>query len=331
MTLNDFGVDMSALHDDYIVQHAPVVPGRTAHMDGDFFAYQVSFDEERTWDQLVHNLEVTVETFRLLACAEHVVLHLTANGGTKGGRYDQAMLREYQATRKGKAKPARLEDVRIYMRDKMAARYWSDREADDGMAYEQTRAIEAGGRALSVIVSKDKDLRIVQGLHLDFKTLQLVDVDGFGGITLADGKLGGYGPAFFWAQMLMGDPADNISGLPAVHPPRLNLIDPTKATQKWAAMAAKGDEKAIAELMARKPKPVGPAMAYRLLKDVRSDMEAWQLVADLYKEHGAFVGFTNYRDGSKITWQDACVSEARLLWMRTDKDASKDNWREWRT
>lgn len=331
MNLNEFGIDMSALHDDYITQHAPVVPGRVAHMDGDFFAYQVSFDEERTWDQLVHNLEVTVEAFRLLARAEHVVLHLTASGGSKAGRYEQAMLREYQATRKDKAKPSRLEQVRLHMRDSMGAEYWSDREADDGMAYRQTAAIADGKRDLSIIVSKDKDLRIVQGLHLDFDNLTIVDVDGFGEITLKDGKLRGYGPAFFWAQMLMGDPADNISGLPAIHPPRLNRIDPTKATEKWAAKAAEGDEKAIAELMARKPKKVGPAMAYKLLKDIRTDKDAWQLVADLFREHGEKVGFANYRDGSEISWQMACISEARLLWMRTDEAASEDNWREWRT
>lgn len=333
--LGDLGIDCSVLHDGYEAQqYIPVVPGRVAHMDGDFFAYQVSYDEERTWDTIKHNLDITIETFRLLCGAEHAELHLTGSGGTKGGRYEQAMLKPYQEQRKEKPKPSRLEDVRLYMKEHYGAHYWMDREADDGMAMAQTAALDRGEGNLSVIVSKDKDLRIVQGIHLDFDSMTLHTVHGYGELYLEQGsalKLKGWGPAFFWAQMLMGDPADNISGLPLVHAPRLNHICPTAATEKQAAKARLGDEKAQAQLLARKPKQCGPRMAYDLLNGVSSDIEAWRLVADLYREHGQAKGFVNYRTGESITWQDACASEARLLWMRTDAAADPDDWRNWRT
>ena len=300
-----FGIDLDTLVEDGIQSSVPGVAGRVAHIDGDFIAYQVSFNEERTWEELVHNLEVAVETQRILCGAERVLLHLTANSSTKGGRFEQARLKPYQETRK-KEKPSRLEDVRKYMRDNMQAMYWKDREADDGMALYQTSAIAKGERHLSVIVSADKDLRMVQGLHLCPDTHDIVDVCGYGSLFLKEMKSGkkllGWGNAFFWAQMLMGDSADNISGLP-----------------KYVTLTEDGDMD--------KAKACGPVMAYNLLDGCKDSHEACERVIEVYARYGDTIGFIDYRNKAELSWREALKSEARLLWMRTDEYANPDDYR----
>lgn len=315
------GIVLDELIDTEVQAFIPTVSGRVAHIDADFIAYQVAYKEDHTWDEMVHNLEVNIETQKNLCGAEFYTLHLTASGSNKGGRYDIARLKPYQETRKDREKPELLEKVRRFMRDELNARYWKDREADDGMAQENYEAVKkAGTRMRSVIVSADKDLRMVPGLHLDPQTLSLVDVEGFGSIwideTKSAKKLLGWGHKFFWAQMLMGDTADNISGLPALCPPVLNWIAPTASTIIDIQKAEAGCEKSKAKLMQRKPKSVGPVMAYEILRDVHSNKEAFSTVWNLYQLYSRTVGFKNYRTGADITAQEAFLSEGALLWMQ---------------
>lgn len=315
------GIELSELIDDKIDKFVPVVSGRVAHIDADFIAYQVAYKEDHTWEEMIHNLEVSIETQKNLCGAEYAVLHLTASGSTKAGRYSAALLREYQATRQDKVKPPKLEDVRRYMRDEMRARYWRDREADDGMAQANVEAIREGRRLLSVICSADKDLRMVPGLHLDPKSLCIVDTDAFGSIWLDDSgsskKVLGWGTKFFWAQMLMGDTADNISGLPAVCPPALNFFKPTTQTIQWHQQAEAGCEKSKQKLLARKPASCGPVMTADILYGCHNDKECFRMVWDLYKLYGEHVGFVSYK-GEPITPKQAFLSEGKLLWMQRE-------------
>jgi len=313
------GIELSELIDDKIDKFVPVVSGRVAHIDADFIAYQVAYKEDHTWDEMIHNLEVSIETQKNLCGAEYAVLHLTASASSKGGRYGAALLREYQATRKDKEKPAKLEDIRRFMRDEMHARYWKDREADDGMAQANMEAITKGQRLRSVICSADKDLRMVPGLHLDPKSLCIVDADSFGSIWLDDTgsskKVLGWGTKFFWAQMLMGDTADNISGLPAVCPPVLNFFKPTTQTIQWHQKAEEGCKKSAEKLATRKPAKCGPVMAADLLANCHSDKECFRMVWNLYKLYGEKVGFVSYK-GAPVTPKQAFISEGQLLWMQ---------------
>ena len=313
------GIDLEGLIDDKVDKFIPVVSGRVAHIDADFIAYQVAYKVDHSWDEMVHNLEVNVETQKNLCGAEYAVLHLTASGSNKGGRYTAALLREYQATRTDKERPAKLEDVRRYMRDEMHARYWKDREADDGMAQENYEAIAKGRRHLSIISSADKDLRMVPGLHLDPKSYTIVDADAFGSIWLDEStttkKVLGWGTKFFWAQMLMGDTADNISGLPAVCPPVLNVLKPTTQTLKWEQDAMQGCKKSEGKLASRKPAKCGPVMTYNLLHLCNSDRECFGVVWHLYKLYAEHCGFMSYK-GNPITAKEALISEGKLLWMQ---------------
>lgn len=284
-----------------------VVKGRVAHIDGDFICYHSTCHEDETWDTMTRSALAQIEKLRRMAGAESVCVHLTSKYSDKGKRAAYAIQKEYQGTRKGKPKPKHLEQMRLYLAehhtDGYEARYWTTQEADDGMCQAAWAAVQAGTPQLAVIVSPDKDLRQCQGWHMDWNTGAMQEVSGYGKIELdrskATAKLVGWGMAYFWAQMLMGDAADNIAGLPLVTADvrRILLGEDTIKSKKC-----------------------GPVAAYELLKDCTSTEEAYRVVAMAYSSYGETVGFIDYRNGMRADWSDVMASEAILLWMRRTPD-----------
>jgi hypothetical protein len=325
-----FGVDVSDLTGHALEEpdYPDTTPGRVLHIDGDFLAYQVSADDSKSVSTMMHNHDVAVETLRLLAGAEHAVCHLTASHGDKGKRYELAIQKEYQSNRKGKAKPKHLHTIKSWMEEKREAINHVNQEADDGLSQANWEQVVKGTPELSVLVSKDKDLQMCQGLHLDWDTGDLEEVSGFGYIKLdrskSSPKVTGKGSAFFWAQMLMGDGADNIQGLPLLHSTTLNAVKPTKATtlaqKHLKACKALNDckkcDKAKNTLAKRKPSKCGPVIVYDILKNIKTDKTAFTLVKALYKKHGEEHGFKHWETGEDVHWGKVLLSEAQLLWMR---------------
>lgn len=304
------GVDLSKIDKTHEKpKPLPVVKGRVVHVDADFIAYMVSYKEDLSVSEMQSNCSTIVETIRLMTGAERADLYLTPKGSDKGKRNECAMLKEYQANRAGKEKPKYLHMIREYMHKEIHAILCHDHEADDGMAAAQYAAISRGESHLSVIASKDKDLTMVPGLMYDWDTHVITDTkdDPFGWIELdtskSTKKVIGRGWKFFWAQMLMGDQADNISGLPKCwHPDYL--------TKKGLGKAC------------------GAVMTYNLLESIETNKEAAILVANLYTLCHKEQGFKNYRDGSDITARKAMISEMQLLWMRNVVNDEYDviNW-----
>jgi len=291
------GIDLSNLPSEVrpTIVVPKVTPGRVLHIDADFLAYQVSYDDEKGLPDMKHNCDVAIEKLRLMSGAEHAQLHLTPKQSDKGGRYEIALLKEYQGNRKDKPKPKFLAHMRAWMHQERGAIMHLTKEADDGIAMAQYLAIAKGDQNLSIIATKDKDLCMIPGLAVNWDTGQITDTGTkpFGSLWLDDNKkqkkLRGRGTAFFWAQMLMGDAADNISGLPKV------------VSAPWAMKA---------------PKSVGPVMAYDILGNVKNNRDAFNIVRTLYKETGDVLGYINYRDGSSVPFGKAFQSEAQLTWMR---------------
>lgn len=345
------GLDLSALdltglaHED--VEYPSAVAGRTVQIDADFLAYHVSYEKEgdpKSTDDMKHNAEVEVEHIRKMAGAEKVFMHLTPFTSDKGGRFNQAILKPYQGNRTDKEKPRMLHVMRDWLSKRYPGALWDNCEADDGMSSFQYAAIANGDRHLSIIASKDKDLDMVPGLHMVWDTGQIIDTassanDDFGWVELATTgtgttkKLKGYGYKWFWAQMLIGDSADNISGIPALPGNIVNHIDPTAAVraalQVIASNVAGGEvnEKALAKARAtiasRKPKKCGPATAIKLLDMMHDNRQAFRAVKGIYESYGQQIGFVDY-DGNPIDWQRVFVSEAQLLWMRRKHDDAYD-------
>lgn len=296
------GVDVSNLkHPEHgtPAKVAPLVKGRVVHIDADFLAYMVSYAEDTSILQMQENCDTMIEKMRLMSGAEKTMLHLTPKGSDKGDRYNIALQKEYQGNRKDKPKPKFLHMIREYMHKERGAVLCVDCEADDSMATYQYNAIKEGKQHLSVIATKDKDLTMVPGLQVNWDTGEMTDTkdDPFGWITLDTSKttkkVRGRGWKYFWAQLLMGDGADNIQGIPKV------IHD---------------------DYTGGKLKSCGPVLTYDIISPVRNNSEAFTLVKQLFKDTGKALPYTNWRDGTPVNWKDVLVSEMKLLWMRRTKD-----------
>lgn len=198
--------------------------GVVAHIDGDFCAYNLAGRDDTDPGQARRNLLHKFESIKYASGATSVMVHLTDNASTKGDRYLAATVKPYQGQRNSSRKPKNWAVLREFMEnydgDKFTVKNWMTREADDGMAYVAYAAAAAGKRA--VIATKDKDMRMLPGRHIVWETRQLVDVP-FNTFAMRgpDDKI--YGHLWFWLQMLQGDTADNIPGLPKYVNERGNL------------------------------------------------------------------------------------------------------------
>ncbi|APU00315.1 exonuclease [Ralstonia phage RS-PII-1] len=188
----------------------PVVPGRVVHVDGDYLAYFAAGGDEMPVGIARRVCAERIESFREMSGAASAVLHLTTSGSTKGERFLASTVKDYQGHRAGK-KPKNWQAMRDYLEHSEYATFkramWADREADDGIAL----ASEQGD---IVIATRDKDMRMLPGIHVDWLnyTEVVVPRGAYEVIGDVDGLV--YGHKWFWLQMLQGDTADNIPGLP---------------------------------------------------------------------------------------------------------------------
>jgi len=127
----------------------------------------------------------------------------------KGNRYDKNGNRI-------KEQPYWLQKVREYILSSYNAVLCEGQEADDALAIAQMKC-NASKDWHSIISSIDKDLRIIPGLHHDMNSGYIEEITEIGYLTVdKKGKVRGGGLKFFYAQLLMGDTADWIKGLPKV-------------------------------------------------------------------------------------------------------------------
>ena len=160
----------------------------------------------------------------LTRCGE-IRAHLTRRGCFKAGRHLLNTVKPYQGNRSGKAKPPLLEPLREALaqpgvfneEEGVSVFLHEDIEADDAMVMDAYSIKGIKGW------SPDKDLQLLPCPIYDKDTGQWDTIpDRFGYIkegATPSGifKIKGHGTAFFWAQMLMGDSADNVQGILKLH------------------------------------------------------------------------------------------------------------------
>lgn len=159
-------------------------------------------------------------------------------------RIATAVSKPYKGTRKTE-KPFHRDNVRAYMLHKYNCEVANGMEADDLLAIHQT----AAEPLTTIICSRDKDLRMVEGMQFGWpcgKQPQFGPkrVDKLGELTYVNNKLKGEGSKFFYSQLITGDSVDNIPGLP------------------------RG----------------GPALAFKLLDGTRSESDMFTAVAERYAD-----------------------------------------------
>lgn len=193
----------------------PVTPGRVLLVDGDYLAYYCggSQEKETSVGESRNAARERIQKSMMYGGAEKCVVHLTDNASNKADRFIAATVKPYQGNRGGSPKPRNWEFLRDWMQTGgeglFKVKTWMDREADDGAAYHAMVL----GPDKCVMTIADKDWRMIPGWHLDWKTwLMTYMAPGQFRIDGIDGHL--HGEAFFWYQLLRGDSADNIPGLP---------------------------------------------------------------------------------------------------------------------
>lgn len=268
----------------------PMSESTELHADGDYLAYYCSGNDETSFGAARRNtLDLIENVAQIAGAAGRKVLHLTSGLSCKGSRYIIATEKVYQGQRDGSRKPKNWEAMRTWLESGdigygWTVKNWVDREADDGVAAAARYAIQCG--RTPAIFSRDKDFRMIPGLHVDWDTLgmTLTHGDTFAVYGIDGEKL--YGAKWFWQQMLQGDSADNIPGCAKV-------------------MNDKGDK-----LVA-----CGEKTAEKLLAACKSSEDCFKVVQNAYTQcYGA------------TTWADRFTEQACLLWLRTDNKANIDDF-----
>lgn len=190
----------------------------TLHVDADGLIYKVA--------ATTNNLETAkrryvneVLTLHFLADAALTRLHLTPKHCTKAGRFKVIATKPYQGNRAGSKKPELVEPLRyavgreqLKLPPEIQVVFNDVYEADDSVVTSCTEDPKA------IFYSEDKDLNCLRNKRLCQHELRVLPlVAGMGWLALKElsssKKVDGRGPVFFWAQMLMGDTADNIKGI----------------------------------------------------------------------------------------------------------------------
>lgn len=152
-------------------------------------------------DHCLHSVKKVIESIREAVDAEEVHIFLSPKGHTntfRGKRFP-----EYKANRKSSHKPTHYQEIRDYLIVHKDASVAVGIEADDAMAITYN-LLHNPPETNCFMCSIDKDFMTIPGNHYNWKrdltTVQ--DEDS--------------AQRFFWTQMLMGDSADNIKGVPKI-------------------------------------------------------------------------------------------------------------------
>lgn len=278
----------------------PMIPGLNIHIDGDYLAYYAAGDDEVTPGEARQRALSIIARLKAMSGADRTVVHTGASGSHKGERFLIASVKPYQQQRDGGRKPKNhaylMEWMQGYEGPAFISKVWSTRETDDGIAYMAQWHSQNDPLGFCVIASADKDMRMLPGVHIEWKTNELIRVfpKDFcvmskktkvkAGVPYQEDVV--YGTKWFWLQMLCGDSADNIPGLEGFY-------------------------------VNNAVKKMGPATANAALKDSHDDADAFEIVMSFYE---------NYYG------EDACdrfAEQAALLWLRRDQHAAIDDFQNY--
>jgi hypothetical protein len=193
------------------------VSDSTLLLDGDFNCYAAAATVTDLSAAISRFYKLCLEDLFYTGCKK-LEVYLTSPMSTLCNRKLYPSVKPYQANRERVIKPPLLAPLRHALRtgenhpDDMVIIWADDCEADD--------AIIMRGEVLydkCVIFSKDKDLRVTRAPLWHYKEMSVDTIhDRLGWLSLdksASFPILGHGTKFFWMQMLMGDPADNVRGI----------------------------------------------------------------------------------------------------------------------
>lgn len=227
--------------------------------------------------------------------------------GDNNFRDDIATLRRYKEDRydkdgkRIKARPVWFPECRQYLQTEWKAEVVEKQEADDMLSI-QCNAATVSGKYLKVFISTlDKDLGINACWYHEQASGKITQITQPGELHLdAKGKLKGTGLKFFYAQMLMGDRADCIVGLP-------HATEWMKETYGLSRVGGCGSK-----------------AAWHVLKDTNDPEEMERRVYACYESFWTKFGYRHWRTNKAFN-PSGCnlvnkqfLEQGRLLWMRQE-------------
>jgi DNA polymerase-1 len=292
--MSRFAADIAEAEQQAPMSNGPVtvIPGRLLLADGDGLCYYCAGKDDTEPGLARANLIDKLRSAARASGAEAIKVVTTSRGCHKGFRYAVARVKPYQGQRTDQRRPRNWEFLRGLL---------ERGDLGPGIEVEFTDVAEADDLfsryALThpdcVIYTQDKDMRMVPGWHLDWLTHLMFKLEAGTWAVTHNEKL--WGRAWFWSQMLHGDGADNIPGLPWYTTGELLKSGPKKGEIKQIPCGEKST--AVIEM----------------LPNVGSDMGALCLLKGLYE--------TCYGD----RWAVEMLEQGILLWMRNDTASSALN------
>lgn len=185
--------------------------GRYLLADGDGLAYYCAGSTNTDPARAKQNLLDKLRAAKRQCGADKVIVLCTSSGSDKGGRYAVARVKPYQGQRTSARRPANWEVLRAFLEaghPDFTVQFFDQAEADDGFSFLSRKL----GHERVVILTQDKDMRMVPGYHMVWDDHRMFKLrPGTFSATFNDNL---YGDKWFWTQLLTGDTADNIPGLP---------------------------------------------------------------------------------------------------------------------
>lgn len=276
-----------------------VIPGREVLIDADCVAYYGAAGcDDLPLRSATRRADLRMKQIIDETRAETYTGYLT---GKNNFRDLIATLQRYKGNRYDKngkritAQPKWLYMVRLHLENHWSCRVCEGQEADDALSIHQNQA-----KHETVISTIDKDLLINSGLHHDMTSGEMFKSKGFGEIWMKGSACKGYGLKFFCAQLLMGDNADWIKGLPKVTP---------MMKERYGIARLGG---------------CGPKAAFLIINPCTTYKEAMEHVTLCYKDFWKDNSYTHWNTKKKY---EAGISTAilqlteqgQLLWMRRKK------------
>lgn len=250
--------------------HIPII-------DGDILCYEIGFACEVGWKAINEGEDVGPPPFEYCQelldnrikqiCFESTqqesctpVIFLTGKGNF---REEISKKKKYKGNRKDN-KPFHYKNISAYLQGAYNASVIDGMEADDAMSIFLTERKEE-----AILCTRDKDLRQVPGWHYGW---ELGRQPSFGPFFVTDPgylvynkdkkSLSGTGIIWFYAQCIMGDPTDNIPGIPKV----------------------------------------GPVKVYSVLKDCHTEKEMFDVVLNLFKSYYGDMARQEMLEQARLVW-----------------------------
>ena len=177
---------------------------------------------------------------------------------------------------------------------------------------------------------------MVPGWHLDMSAVDkeakvfYIEPNWPGSLYMnSRNELKGFGPMWFFAQCLKGDPADSIQGAPGVPNIIMDQLDPPALLDKLKDTMLNGKTERSRLTAANKIAErhhqfqlCGDAKAYKILSSATSIRQAFERVKYVFTSLEANCGyqFRHWKTGENVTPQAALLGDMRTLWMRRNNN-----------